>query len=435
MAEYLSARTWKVTLRATANYRRLSQRWQRLVVVTGSVGKTTTTRAILNVLGHGLPRWVHAEDNCFASLGLNLIRLGMRSAWVALEVGIGRRGQMDRYAAALRPDVVVVTAVTTDHIEPCRTDWVPIEKRSPLPFVRLDCGEPIQSAEQLWNEKAAIVRSLPATALVVLNGDDAGVLRMRGTTAARCLTYGMTPGCDYRAQEIILTPRGTLFTLAAEGQVLRVDARLIGVEAVRGLLAAAAVGRAAGLDWPTIVQRIEHVTPTPSRMQPIQLLSGAIAICDDFKAGGETMHAALHNLAAIEARRRLVVLGSLFAPHRPIGEKYAVVGQAISECADLIVLVGRRAQLYRRGFTTLPPHVPVLAAASVEEAALLLQENLGAGDVVLIKGQGGQKLSRIALRLAGDPVDCPLKHCRLDNMVCQECPHARSSRSSVRWRR
>ena len=425
--EFANAKTWKLSLCVAAAYRRATRRSQKVVVITGSVGKTTATRATMTVLGRSAPRWVHAGDNCFACLGRNLVRQGMRKPWVALEVGIGRAGQMKRYATALQPDVVVITAVTSDHIERPRTSWTPVEKRAWLPFLRLDCGEPILSFEALWEEKATMVRALPREGLAILNGDDDAVMRMAAETCARNLTFGMSPRCDYSARDIVLLPDETRFTLVAEGVAMPVVAKLVGRESIRGLLAAAAVGRAAGLDFTTIVERLEQVSPTPARMQPMKLLCGAIAICDDFKAGDETVQAALNNLADIQARRRVIVLGRLFTPHPPVGEKYAAVGRIVAACADRVVLVGWRAQLYRRGFATLRPGVPVQSAASIDDAVALLQEGLGPGDVLLIKAAGGQKLSRIALRLAGDPVDCPLTHCKLDNTVCQECPHARAT--------
>ena len=425
--DFLNAKTWRLTLWLTSVYRSITKRGQRLVVVTGSVGKTTTTRAILNVLGRGSPRWVHAGDNCFACLGRNLVRQGVWTRWTALEVGIGRRGQMKRYAAALRPDVVVVTAVTSDHIERVRSSWTPIEKRSKIPFLRLDCGGPILSFEELWTEKATMVRALAPGGIAILNGDDTEVLRMSTASAARSVTFGLSPRCDFAARDVVLLPSGTRFTLVAEGKTIPVVTTLVGKESIRGLLAAAAVGRAAGLDFETIVTRLGQATPTPSRMQPIPLECGAIAICDDFKAGGETMHAALASLAGIAARRRIVVIGGLFYPLPPVGERYAAVGRLVAECADRVVLFGWRAQLYRRGFASLRPGVQVQSAVSIDGAVELLRSDLGPGDVVLIKGIGGQKLSRIALRLAGDPVDCPLTHCKLENMVCRECPHARSS--------
>lgn len=188
--EFANAKTWKLSLCAAAAYRKATRRSQKVVVITGSVGKTTATRATMTVLGRSAPRWVHAGDNCFACLGRNLVRQGMRKPWVALEVGIGRAGQMKRYAAALQPDVVVITAVTSDHIERPRTSWTPVEKRAWLPFLRLDCGEPILSFEALWEEKATMVRALPREGLAILNGDDDAVMRMATETCARSLTFG-----------------------------------------------------------------------------------------------------------------------------------------------------------------------------------------------------------------------------------------------------
>jgi len=379
---------------------RLATRWrQRVVAVTGSVGKTTTTRAIMTVLRGESPDWIHAGENCFALVGINLMRQGPRARWAAVEVGIGEPGQMSRYATTLQPDAVVMTAIASDHLA-----WFP-------------------SAEALWEEKARLVRALRPDGLAILNGDDREVMRMAAVTRARVITFGLSSDCHYSAEGLELHPTGSRFTLCAEGVRTVVQSQLVGREAVRALVAAAAVGRVAGMPFDAIRIRLEQILPAPGRMQPVRLRSGAVAVCDDFKAGIETVHAAIDTLEALRAGRRIVVLGSLYRPLAPRVEKYADLGRHAARSADHIVLVGRKAALYKRGFkdATAPLHVDHVR--NIDEAIVLLSGILAPEDVVLIKGRGEEKLGRIALALAGRPINCRISFCPLENILCQACPY------------
>lgn len=391
---------WGVVGTVAMAYRLLTRRHQRVVAITGSVGKTSTTRAIMTVLRGAAPDWIHAGDNCFSLVGINLLRQ-LSARWAAVEVGIGEPGQMWRYAATLRPDAVVMTAIASDHLA-----WFP-------------------SREALWQEKARMIRALGPEGLAILNGDDGEVMRMASLTRARVITFGLSPGCDYCAEAVALHPSGTRFTLCAEGTRTVVQSQLVGRDALRALLAAAAVGRAAGMAFDAIGARLEEVPAAPARMQPLRLPCGAVALRDDFKAGIETVHAALDTLASLEASRRIVVLGSLYRPVAPRGEAYAAVGRHAAVTADRIVLFGRKASLYRRGMPAAAAAPVVDHVRNIDEAVSLLRGILGPGDVVLLKGRGEEKLGRIALELCDRPVACRIPFCPLENILCQDCPYGR----------
>jgi hypothetical protein len=56
------------------------------------------------------------------------------------------------------------------------------------------------------------------------------------------------------------------------------------------------------------------------------------------------------------------------------------------------------------------------------EAVELLRNELGPGDVVLIKGRNEQRLARAALALAGRTVRCRRETCDMDFVFCEQCP-------------
>ncbi len=85
----------------------------RVIGVTGSAGKTTVKEAIGAVLG-GVPC---SEGNYNSTVGmpLSVLSFGKADHWV-LELGINRVGEMRKMAAALSPDVAVITNVGSAHI-------------------------------------------------------------------------------------------------------------------------------------------------------------------------------------------------------------------------------------------------------------------------------------------------------------------------------
>lgn len=308
---------------------------------------------------------------------------------------------MTRYATVLKPDIVVVTAIGSDHLR--------------------YLGGP----EGLWQEKTEMVRALGEEGWAVLNGDDAAVLRMAEITKAGIRSFGFSSSCDVFAGDWETGPEGSWFNLHAEGRTFPVRSRLIGREAVRTQLAAVVVGRLSGMPLDLIMRRLEAQKPTPGRMQPVLLRSGAIALCDDFKGSFESFHAALDVLGEIRGRRRLVVLGGLYQPPAPRVPHYEKIGERLAGLADRVILLGDRSCLYRRGLRDVLNNKTVTVARTVGEAVEQLRAELRAGDVVLLKGRGEQKLLRIALELAGEKVGCRMAFCTFENVLCQECPKLR----------
>ncbi|MGH7966111.1 MAG: hypothetical protein ACRERD_30540 [Candidatus Binatia bacterium] len=61
------------------------------------------------------------------------------------------------------------------------------------------------------------------------------------------------------------------------------------------------------------------------------------------------------------------------------------------------------------------------ADTSVRKAVEMLGDDLGPGDVVLIKGRDTQRLDRVALALMGRTVRCDLSFCDV-KLHCEYCP-------------
>jgi len=398
---YVLDRTWPVMRRAAWLHRRVIMRKTRVVTVVGSVGKTTTKRLVDAALGEGVSR--HTAGNYGASLALNVLYSRPWDTAAVFEVGIAGPGRMAGYARMLRPHIVVVTAVKSDH------------------------NRSLPTLEHTREEKVKMVRALAPGGLAVLNGDDPHVRWMATQTRARVVTFGFEPQNEVRASDVqVEWPQGTRFTLHAQGQEREVRTRLIGGHLVYPVLAAVAVGLAEGVSLDELIRRAEQVAPTPQRLELIRLDSGAMILSDEFKGSLESFHAALETLAQIPAKRRIAVLGPIHEPQGSDGDVYRTLGRHAARAADRIIFIGHtksfkalRAEAVRSGMMR---ESIMRVGEGVGEAIRVLRQEVRDGDVVLLKGAATQRLERIRLALQGTTVRCPATECKVRSFTCETCP-------------
>jgi UDP-N-acetylmuramoyl-tripeptide--D-alanyl-D-alanine ligase len=396
--EALLFAAWPALRCLAAFHRRVIVRRTRVVVVIGSFGKTTTARALVAALGtRPLPRW----SNSYSRLARAVLGIRPGDRWAVLEVGIRTRGQMAVYARLVRPDVVVVTSIGSEH------------------------HRAVGPLEAIREEKAAMVRALSPGGLVIVNGDDPHARWIAGQTAARVVTCGFGADNDVQAVAAAITwPAGTRVSIRIGDRVEDGGVRLLGRHQVRAILAAVAVAHEAGVSPATALGVLGALVPTPGRLEPVALRGGATLLRDDFKSAEETIEAALDVLAEIPARRRIVVLGDVEEPLGSQARIYRRLGGRLAHVADRVVVVGGGFRAYAAGWraTAFPRDGLAGAGRAPSGAIRALDGTLEAGDVVLVKGRSTQRLERVALALSGRDVRCDIAECRAPAVIrCADC--------------
>jgi UDP-N-acetylmuramoyl-tripeptide--D-alanyl-D-alanine ligase len=392
----------RTTRNLASLYRRTLIRQARFVAVVGSFGKTTTTRAILAALGIKDARYIGWNAKNGPSAAILGIRPHARHA--ALEIGISDKGQMEAYAQLLRPDIAVVTCIGSEHLSSLGT------------------------LETTRAEKAKMVSAIPTSGLVVLNGDDANVLWMRGLTSARVITFGFGESNQVRATHVIENElKGVRFTLQLGNTAHEIRTQLIGRHMIYPILAAVAIAHSEGCDLERAIVALEHLEPTHNRLQPIRLeRSGAWLLLDAFKGALETIEVALDALSRLSARRKIVVLGDVEEPPGSQGPIYKALGKRVAEVADCVVYVGGKTNFNRLkaglSLGQFPRDTLTHTRTDPHAIAQALDKiGLRQGDLVLIKGRSTQHLERVALILAGDTAACAARACARRH-DCTTCP-------------
>lgn len=373
----------------------------RVVAVVGSLGKTTTSRAVDAALG--LPVHAGTECNAFSYIAMALLGVRPRDNHAVIEVGIARKGHMRTYAKTIRPDITVVTSIASEH--------------------HRSLGD--LSATSM--EKAEMVRALGRSGIAVLNGDDPNVLWMKGSTRADIITFGFSCSNDVHATDVTLDwPHGTRFRLHVNATTREVHTRLIGRTFVYPILAAVAVGLAEGFSIDTVLVALESLSPTPERLEPVRLATGAILLRDEYKSTLETIDVALDTLAQIPARRKIVVLGDVSEPPGSQGSIYRRLGSRVAGIATQAIFISSKRNCERYSAGIIGPAMRrdavTKAGRSLKRALDAIPADLGEGDVVLIKGRDNQRLGRISLALMGQGVQCNIPCCTvIDSIRCDKC--------------
>ena len=386
--------------------------WRRLmfrttfVAITGSLGKTTTTRIAVPILSSSFPtNSTRGANNSRISLARTVLRTRYRHRVTVLEVGTKRPGALRRAAWQLRPDVVIILSVARTH-----TNNYP-------------------TLDHTAAEKATLMSRLGKDGIAILNGDDPRVLAMALRSPGRVRTFGRSPQFDVWASEVSSRwPDRLRFAVHAGGQSLPVRTRLVGEHWITAALAALSLAFCCGMGLPEAISALEDAETYPGRMQPLPLPSGAVLLRDDFNASVDSLAAGLKVLREAQTGRRILVTGDVEDSGKDLPARFADLGRAAAESADLAIFFGEHGELAARA--ALAAGMGTGGARSFpsqREAGEFLSQVLAKGDLVLLRScdrdNGGHPIcdhpERIYYAQFGT-VECQRVDCR-DDLSCDTC--------------
>ena len=341
-----------------------------LVGVTGSTGKTTTKEAIAHVLSARF-RVLKSEGNFNNHFGLPLMLLKLEPGHdvAVIELGMSHPGEIAMLARIAQPGIGVVTNVAPVHLE----------------FFK--------SVREIARAKYELIESLPAGGAAILNADDEYVSQFGRDFHGKVVTYGLHASADVRAEN--LEPRsteGSAFDVVVGSCREKAVLPLVGTHNVHNALAAVAVGLERGLTPSEVVGRLASLAPADKRGQVVQL--GNITIINDcYNSNPKALEAMVDALAAMPAKRRIVVAGEMLELGPAGEEMHRRSGQHMEDKKiDLLLGVRGLAQQFVEGASQAG--MPAEFVATPEDAGEWLARETREGDVVLLKASRGVKLER-----------------------------------------
>ena len=287
-------RLWLLLWALALSYRIVALRNVKIVVVIGSLGKTTTKRFVEHVLPDY--RYGQSRRNIRSGLALNLLRARPSDTYWIMEVGISGKGMMKWYGRMLRPNIVIFTSVGTDHLQK------------------------FQDLAEIADEKAKMLESLADDGVVIYNGDHDRIAKQIAGRRGKTISFGFAPDCTVKAEKLVIQhPDSTQFDLHIDHASYATQViPTLGRASVYAALAAIAVGVTEGIAFNDVLEKLSTVTAAPSRMEVLALASNGYAVCDDFKATPDSIDHALRTIAHLDRYRRIFVCGQVDRSNMPL---------------------------------------------------------------------------------------------------------------------
>jgi len=350
----------------------------RVAAITGSTGKTTTKDMLGAIMAQVGPVVVaEGTQNNEIGVPLTLLRLTREHKFCVLELAMRGPGEIDYLAAIAKPDVGIITNVGQSHVG------------------RLGTREAIAQA------KAELLGHLPPEGTAVLNADDFFFPVLSAMAPCPVVSFGTAPQAEVRADEIDDRSIDRVsFQLIAPVGTGRVTLPVPGRHNVMNALAATAAALQLGATFDGIVAVLERYEGADMRMQRMPGPRGSLIINDAYNASPDSVAAALAVLSAAPGRK-IMIFGDMLEmgpegepAHRAVGEQVAAAG------VRWLIAVGELAAVAAARARELGVRVDVVE--DVPAAAALLRDELGSGDVVLVKGSRGMRLERVVEELTDD---------------------------------
>lgn len=389
----------------------------KIILVTGSIGKTSTKDAVFAVLS----KFYHvrkSEKSYNSEIGIPLSILGLETGWqnpfiwiknffsgalllvrknkaypewLVLEVGTRKPGDIKMSVGWLKADIVILTAIgtTPPHIE----------------FYK--------SLQHLVEEKTSILSCLKKNGTLIINADDPIVFDIKNKTTAKVLSFGESDEATIRASHFSIhytratsAPEGLSFKVGIAGANFPVSMRWVfGKTHIYAALAALSVASLEKCDLVKASEALSAFEVSNGRLRLIEGINGSFIIDDTYNASPSAMDAALETLHTVKSEgRKIAVLGDMLELGKYTEEAHRRVGEVASKVADMLITVGIRskftyASANEHGMKkTALHHCP-----TAEEAATFLEKKIQKGDLILVKGSQAMRMERVVKKIMSHP--------------------------------
>ena len=382
-----------------------------IVMITGSVGKTSTKDAVAAALTARF--FVRKSDKSFNSeFGVPFTILNVGNPWgnplawfalvkstialvflpnhypnmLVLETGADKPGDLARILRVATPDAVVVT----------RLPDIPVHV------------EAYTSPEAVQEEEFSPAYALNAAAPLIISADKPHQRELAERTSAHITSYGLAPEASVRVSHVDFYKEqhrvvGMTARVQVGGEQGTVVVRgSVGEIQVLPVAAAIATAQAFGIDLAEALTALESYVPPPGRGR---LLGGAhdtTIIDDTYNSSPVAVEEALETLQSFPgAKRRVAILGDMLELGRYSVQEHGRIGALAGSAADLVITVGIRS----RALAAKVVDAEVVQFDDSRVAAVEIAHLVQAGDVVLVKGSQSIRMERIVEALLADRAD------------------------------
>ncbi len=375
---YIFVKNTLLSLEDLAKYSR-SRTKAKIIAITGSVGKTTTKEILYTALKNQFLVYA-SQGNLNNQIGvpLSLARIPAQTDFAILELGMNNSGEIRELTKIAKPNYALITAIEAAHLE----------------F--------FSSIDGIAEAKAEIFEGVENKGIAILNRDNNFFNKLSKKAKEhnlKVISFGANEKADVKLLSYVLHDECSCVKSDINGQNMVLKIGSPGLHVINNCLSVLAVVHAIGGDLSLAsISFSELKLPTGrGNRKMFTTEDGEIELIDEsYNASPASMKAALQLLGQSNLKnngRRIAVLGDMLE----LGVKSLSFHEGLSKfiekaCVDMVFCSG---QYMKSLYKVLPEGIYKEWKSESYELTSSIKSKLRAGDVVMVKGSFGSKMSVI----------------------------------------
>ena len=336
-----------------------------IVGITGSNGKTTTTKIIANVLSKSSSTLNNYNNEI--GMPLSIFNAKQNSNNLVIEMGAAKPGDIKYLSSILKPNIGVITNIGNSHLEK------------------------LKNIKGVLKVKSELVSNIKNGGYLVVPNENKEHLKFweKIIRGKELITFGTEKNADFYAINIKSSIKKQEFNIISDKYNIdhKIKTTLSGVHNIKNILAAFAVSYLIENSPKLFNQRLEKNTQVRQKQQ--KWIRGSLLIDDTYNANPESVKKAIDFLSNSN-KRKVFIMGDMLELGRYRKKMHADVGQyAKRKKVDVFLGFGELTKYAVSGYGKNG-----LFFNNENDLKKFIKENIKSGDIVLIKGSRGIKMER-----------------------------------------
>ena len=339
----------------------------KVIAVTGSNGKTTTTNIISKTLKNNSKTLKNFNNEI--GMPLSIMNASSKSKNLVLEIGASKFGDIDYLSKILKPHVGVITNIGHSHLEK------------------------LGNVNGVFEVKSELINNIKKNGFLIVPSDNKEHLdrwkKLRNDI--NILTFGIKSGADFYASKINLKENGLSFVIRSNliKKPIQIKTSIEGKHNIKNILASFAVHFCLKEDLENFVNILKVNKLNTLRQIKSKWINGSVLIDDTYNANPDSTKKSIDLLSNYN-KNTVLILGDMLELGRYKKQLHKEVGvYAKKRGINIILGYGDLTKYAVDGFGK-----KAIFFKDEENLKSYLRENITSKDVILIKGSRGMKMEK-----------------------------------------
>ena len=339
----------------------------KVIAVTGSNGKTTTTNIISKTLKNNSKTLKNFNNEI--GMPLSIMNASSKSKNLVLEIGASKFGDIDYLSKILKPHVGVITNIGHSHLEK------------------------LGNVNGVFEVKSELINNIKKNGFLIVPSDNKEHLdrwkKLRNDI--NILTFGIESAADFYASKINFKENGLSFVIRSNliKKPIQIKTSIEGKHNIKNILASFAVHFCLKEDIENFVNILKENKLNALRQIKSKWINGSILIDDTYNANPDSTKKSIDLLSNYN-KNTVLILGDMLELGRYKKQLHKEVGvYAKKRGINIILGYGDLTKYAVDGFGK-----KAIFFKDEENLKSYLKENITSKDVILIKGSRGMEMEK-----------------------------------------